>query len=164
MRSPTRFVAGAAAGVFAIGAAAGWIAPAIFKNAQAADTAGASAPAAMVPSGPIPLGTAPNYHAIVVQNRGSVVGITVAGELKAAAEQQQPFNPFGDDDNNPFSQFFRQMPHQHGNPADACPGLRFHRELRRSDLDQRARRRRCERGHGQADGSSRVQGQGARHG
>src|SRR5271155_2118732 len=125
MRSPTRFVAGAAAGVFAIGAVAGWIAPAIFKNAQAADTAGASAPLAMVPSGPIPLGTAPNYHAIVVQNRGSVVGITVAGELKAAAEQQQPFNPFGDDDNNPFSQFFRQMPHQHGNQQMHAQGSGF---------------------------------------
>src|ERR1700733_1399938 len=125
IRSPTRFVAGAAAGVFAIGAAAGWIAPAIFKNAQAADTAGASAPAAMVPPGPIPLGTAPNYHAIVVQNRGSVVGITVAGELKAAAEQQQPSNPFGDDDNNPFSQFFRQMPHQHGNQQMHAQGSGF---------------------------------------
>jgi serine protease Do len=127
MRSPTRFVAGAAAGVFAIGATAGWIAPAIFKNAQAAESAGAGAPAAMVPSGPIPLGTAPNYRAIVAQNRGSVVGITVAGELKAAAEQQQPFggNPFGDDDNNPFSQFFRQMPHQHGNQQMHAQGSGF---------------------------------------
>jgi serine protease Do len=127
MRSPTRFVAGAAAGVFAIGAVAGWVAPAIIKNAQAADSAGASAPAAMVPAGPIPLGTAPNYHAIVAQNRGSVVGITVAGELKAAAEQQQPFggNPFGDDDNNPFSQFFRQMPHQHGNQQMHAQGSGF---------------------------------------
>ena len=125
MRSPTRFVAGAAASVFAIGAIAGWIAPAIFKNAQAADNAGGSAPAVTVPAGPIPLGTAPNYHAIVVQNRGSVVGITVAGELKAAAEQQQPFNPFGDDDNNPFSQFFRQMPHQHGNQQMHAQGSGF---------------------------------------
>jgi serine protease Do len=117
----TKFVAGAAAGVFAVGAAAGWMAPAIFKSAQAADApAVASAPAALAPSGPIPLGTAPNYHAIVAQNRSSVVGITVAGELKAAADQQSPFgnsNPFGDDDNNPFSQFFRQMPHQHANPT-----------------------------------------------
>jgi len=115
-----KFVAGAAAGVFAVGAAAGWMAPAIFKSAQAADApAVASAPAATAPSGPIPLGTAPNYRAIVAQNRGSVVGITVAGELKAAAGEQQPFgnNPFGDDDNNPFSQFFRQIPHQHSNPT-----------------------------------------------
>jgi serine protease Do len=130
MRSPTRLVAGAAAGVFAVGAVAGWMAPAIFKNAQAADSStGANAPAAMAPSGPIPLGTAPNYHAIVAQNRGSVVGITVAGELKAAAEQQQqqPFgpNPFGDDDNNPLSQFFRQMPHQHSNPMMHAQGSGF---------------------------------------
>jgi serine protease Do len=126
MRSPTRLIAGAAAGVFAVGAAAGWIAPAIFKNAQAAET-GAVAPAATVPSGPIPLGTAPNYHAIVAQNRGSVVGITVAGELKATAGEQQPFgaNPFGDDDNNPLSQFFRQMPHQHQNPTMHAQGSGF---------------------------------------
>ena len=124
MRSPTKFVAGAAAGVFALGAAAGYMTPGIFRSAQAADTAAsastASAITAAAPSGPIPLGTAPNYRAIVAQNRSSVVGITVAGELKAAAEQQQPFgniNPFGDDDNNPFSQFFRQMPHQHDNPT-----------------------------------------------
>ena len=118
MRSP-KLIAGAAAGVFALGAAAGWLAPATFKSAQAADTASATAPSAAVlpSSGPIPLGTAPNYRAIVAQNRGSVVGITVAGELKAAAEQEQPFeNPFGNDDNNPFSQFFRQLPHQHANP------------------------------------------------
>ena len=86
---------------------------ATFKSAQAADTASATAPSAAVlpSSGPIPLGTAPNYRAIVAQNRGSVVGITIAGEMKAAAEQEQPFeNPFGNDDNNPFSQFFRQLP------------------------------------------------------
>ena len=124
MRSPIRFVAGAAAGVFALGAAAGYVAPSIFRSAQAADTAAsaptASATTAAAPSGPIPLGTAPNYRAIVAQNRSSVVGVTVAGELKVA-EQQQPFgnfNPFGDDDNNnPFSQFFRQLPHQHSNPT-----------------------------------------------
>lgn len=128
MSSPTKLVAGAVAGVFALGLAAGWMAPAIFRSARAADTAGASPPAAVAPastapSGPIPLGTAPNYRAIVAQNRGSVVGITVSGNLKAADEQQQQqpfgFNPFGDDDNNPFSQFFRQIPHQHPAPMHA---------------------------------------------
>jgi serine protease Do len=105
------------------------MAPAIFKNAQAAESPSANVAAAVVPSGPIPLGTAPNYHAIVAQNRGSVVGITVAGELKAAADeqQQQPFgfNPFGDDDNNPFSQFFRQIPRQHGNQMMHAQGSGF---------------------------------------
>jgi serine protease Do len=119
MRSPTKLVAGAAAGVFAIGAVSGWMAPAILRSAHAADTA-ASAPAPQaIPPGPIPLGTAPNYRAIVAQNRDSVVGITVAGEMKVSASDQNPFgggNPFGNDgdDNNPFSQFFRQMPHPHG--------------------------------------------------
>ena len=104
------------------GAAAGWMTPGHFQERAGSGHRGerfhGERHPAAAPAGPIPLGTAPNYRAIVAQNRSSVVGITVAGELKAAAEQQQPFgsiNPFGDDDNNPFSQFFRQMPHQHGN-------------------------------------------------
>src|SRR5580658_3044053 len=82
MKSPIKFFAGAAAGVFALGAATGWVAPAILRSAQAADVATslsgpqASAPQASAPSAPIPLGTAPNYRAIVAQNRDSVVGIT----------------------------------------------------------------------------------------
>jgi serine protease Do len=110
MKSPTKLFAGAAAGVFALGAAAGWITPAILKSAQAADvstvSSGAQSPAAPAP---IPLGTAPNYRAIVAQNRDSVVGVTVSGDVKVASQQ----NPFGDDgdQNNPFLQFFRQMPH-----------------------------------------------------
>jgi serine protease Do len=117
MTSPTKLFAGAAAGVFALGAAAGWMAPAIL-NAHAAEVAASSMPAgAPAASAPIPLGTAPNYRAIVAQNRDSVVGITVSGEVKVAS-QQNPFgngSPFGGDgdENNPFFQFFRQMPHQH---------------------------------------------------
>ena len=63
-----------------LGAAAGWMAPGLLKSAQAADSAGDErAPAAMAPQDPIPLGTAPNYRAIVAQNRDSVVGITIDG-------------------------------------------------------------------------------------
>ena len=111
MRSPTKLIAGVVSGVFAVGAAAGWMAPALFKSARA-DTV-SSTVAAANPSEPIPLGTAPNYRAIVAQNRDSVVGITTAGEMKASAEFGGA-NPFGSDDDNPFSQFFRQMPRQHG--------------------------------------------------
>jgi serine protease Do len=119
--------AGAAAGVFALGAAAGWMAPSALKSAQAAD-AGAPAPStasaplsASAPgsaSQPVPLGTAPNYRAIVAQNRDSVVGITIEGEMKTASDQ--PFNPFGNGgEDNPFSQFFRQMPHPRSQPMHA---------------------------------------------
>jgi serine protease Do len=113
MTSPTKLFAGAAAGVFALGAAAGWMAPAILRSAHAAEVATSSAPpTAPAVSAPIPLGTAPNYRAIVAQNRDSVVGVTVSGEVQVATQQ----NPFGNDgdENNPFFQFFRQMPHPRG--------------------------------------------------
>ncbi len=116
MRSANRLIAGAAAGVFAVGAAAGWMAPTAFKGAQAADAA-ESTPAPASPP-PIALVTAPNYRAIVAQNRDSVVGITIEGELKAAADQ--PSSPFGNDDgDNPLSQFFRQLPRPHNQPMRA---------------------------------------------
>src|ERR1700734_1191497 len=105
MRSPTKLIAGTAAGVFALGAMAGWIAPNLLK-AEPAMSATAPAPAAA--KEPIPLGTAPNYRAIVAQNRDSVVGITIEGEMKVSSDT--PFggmNPFGNDNNNPLSQFFR---------------------------------------------------------
>jgi len=109
MRSQRPLFAGAAAGVFALGAAAGWMAPSALKSAQAADVP-ASESAPMSASQPIPLGTAPNYRAIVAQNRDSVVGITIEGEI----------NPFGNGgDDNPLSQFFRQMPRPHSQPMHA---------------------------------------------
>jgi serine protease Do len=110
MRSPAKLIAGTAAGVFALGAVAGWIAPNLLK-AETAMSATAPAPASA--KEPIPLGTAPNYRAIVAQNRDSVVGITIEGEMKVSSDT--PFggmNPFGNDNNNPFSQFFRQLPQQ----------------------------------------------------
>jgi serine protease Do len=150
MRSRIRLVAGAAAGVFIVGAATGWLAPALLKSARAdtlmtasatagpgvagANTAGEVAPGgaagsgAAGQSGPIPLGTAPNYRAIVAQNRGSVVGITTAGEMKVASGGQMPFgmNPFGNDgDDNPFSQFFRQLPRPHGEVPMHAQGSGF---------------------------------------
>jgi serine protease Do len=109
MRSPTKLVAGAAAGVFALGALSGWIAPNLLK-AEPSMSATAPGPAAKEP---IPLGTAPNYRAIVAQNRDSVVGITIEGEMKVSSDT--PFggvSPFGNDNNNPFFQFFRQLPQQ----------------------------------------------------
>src|ERR1700722_15775848 len=117
MRSPTKLIASGAAGVFALGALTGWMAP----NRLRAETAtSAAAPAPAATKEPIPLGTAPNYRAIVAQNRDSVVGITTEGEMKVSSDQ--PFggmNPFGNDGNNPLSQFFRQMPHPRSTPMHA---------------------------------------------
>jgi serine protease Do len=117
MRSPAKLIAGTAAGVFALGAVAGWIAPNLLK-AETAMSATAPAPASA--KEPIPLGTAPNYRAIVAQNRDSVVGITIEGEMKVSSDQPfGGFNPFGNDGDNPFSQFFRQMPHPRSTPIHA---------------------------------------------
>jgi serine protease Do len=131
MRSPTKLFAGAAAGVFALAALAaliGWMAPTMLKSALADTVMGAAATSTAVhPAEPIPLGTAPNYRAIVAQNRDSVVGITSEGETKVSS--QQPFgggNPFGNDgDDNPFSQFFRQMPRPHGQMPMHAQGSGF---------------------------------------
>ena len=119
MRSRNPLVAGAVAGVFALGAAAGWMAPTAFRSAHAADLT--TAPATSDVPKPIPLGTAPNYRAIVAENRGAVVGITVEGEMNVSSSDQPfNFNPFGGDENNPFFQFFRQLPQQpHSQPMRA---------------------------------------------
>jgi serine protease Do len=124
-RSP--LLAAAVAWVFTAGAVAGWSLPTVL-HAASADPLPATttaAPSNATPATPnqsaiIPLGMAPNYHAIVQENRGAVVGITVSGEMKV--NNQSPFGmmPFGggDDDNgndnNPLWQFFRRMPGPQG--------------------------------------------------
>ena len=117
MKSPTKLFAGVTAGVFALGAVSGWMAPNLLK-AETATSAAAPAPAAT--KEPIPLGTAPNYRAIVAQNRDSVVGITIEGEMKVSSDQPfGGFSPFGNEGDNPLSQFFRQMPHPRSTPMHA---------------------------------------------
>jgi serine protease Do len=123
MKSPSRLIAGAAAGVFAIGAVTGWLAPTVLRTAEAGTAQAGTAMAAIgtaasaaSPPAPVPLGSAPNYRAIVAQNRDAVVGITTAGEMKVSGDLPQganPFggvNPFGNDEDNPLAQFFRRMP------------------------------------------------------
>ena len=103
-------MAWSAVGLLALGTATGLTAPALFasKDAQA-PSAAAATPAAQAPDGPVPLMTAPNYRAIVARNQAAVVGITIAGEMKTSAPQEFGFgNP--NDDDNPFSQFFRGVP------------------------------------------------------
>jgi serine protease Do len=116
MQIRTSTLAWSAAGLLALGTATGLTAPTLL-NAAAPSTGTASS--AANPPGPaqsIPMITAPNYRAIVARNQAAVVGITTAGPIETAAPQQFRGMPFGDDDNNPFGQFFRgmPMPKQHG--------------------------------------------------
>jgi serine protease Do len=101
-----------AAVLLGCGAAAGWVVPGAFhmQNALAAE------PALAQPTAPIPLASAPNYRAIVADNRAAVVGITIEGVQHTQFSNPfqggaNPFKgtPFGDD---PFFKFFQQIPGQ----------------------------------------------------
>src|ERR1700690_651419 len=140
MKDRFNSIAIAAAAVFAVGALTGWMAPAVLRSARAdtvatapdsfAGTAAkpAAASSTPIPTGPIPLGTAPNYRAIVAQNRDAVVGITTAGEMKVASGQPYGAIPFGDEDgsdNNPLGQFFRHLPSPRGHVPMHAQGSGF---------------------------------------
>jgi len=125
MKTPSVF-AGAAAGLLAIGALAVWMAPTVSRSARADTVMGAAAESQTAPPGPIPLTTAPNYRAIVAQNRTAVVGITTAGETKVSSDQAPGWNPFGNDGgDNPLSQFFRQLPRPQGQMPMHAQGSGF---------------------------------------
>jgi serine protease Do len=104
-------VALSAGGVLAGGALAG-LSPVIFHSSEAL-----AEPAPAQSASNIPLGAAPNYAAIVRQNRAAVVGITVSGMRNVGAQADEDDNgassgngednPFGDD---PFFKFFRGLP------------------------------------------------------
>jgi serine protease Do len=123
-----------ASGLFACGAVAGWVGPGLFDagNVAAAETASSTAPA------PIPLASAPNYRAIVAQNRAAVVTITSKGMESTSGDDEGDSNddsngdsngpsadngqfgqnsPFG---NDPFFRFFRELPNQpHNVPVES---------------------------------------------
>ena len=127
----------AAAGIFTVGAVTGLTAPAFLRvNSAAPATAATSVSAAVAASvapaataagnAPIPLMTAPNYRAIVAQNQAAVVGISIVGETKVAERGQfRGGDPFGDDDNSPFGQFFRGMPRGQGSMPMRAQGSGF---------------------------------------
>ena len=133
----TNKAAWAAAGIFTVGAVTGLTAPAFLRvNSAAPATAATSVSAAVAASvapaasasgnAPIPLMTAPNYRAIVAQNQAAVVGISIVGETKVAERGQfRGGDPFGDDDNSPFGQFFRGMPHGQGSMPMRAQGSGF---------------------------------------
>ncbi len=106
------------------GAVAGWVVPGAFGAGNAAAAETASAPA------PVPLRSAPNYRAIVAENRAAVVTIT-SKSMEPEQEQESddqgdsngdgdsndgPNGNFGGDNspfgNDPFFRFFRQLPMQ----------------------------------------------------
>jgi serine protease Do len=118
-----------ASGVLACGVAAGWLAPSLLDTnsahaaTSAAATAGSSAGTRLAP---IPFGSAPDYRAIVAQNRAAVVGITAEGSQPRERVQQREFgpqeSPFGDD---PFFRFFRGLPMPHDNTPARALGSGF---------------------------------------
>lgn len=117
------------AGIFAVGAGTGWYAPTLLESHGAANhivRADHMATAAVAAPRPIPPGGTPNYRAIVAQNQAAVVGITTAGEVNVSSSPPLDFgdrgmNPFGNDDNgnNPFFNFFRNMPRPRAMPMHA---------------------------------------------
>ena len=127
----------AAAGIFTVGAVTGLTAPAFLRvNSAAPATAATSVSAAVAASvapaataagnAPIPLMTAPNYRAIVAQNQAAVVGISIVGETKVAERGQfRGGDPFGDDGDSPFGQFFRGMPRGQGSMPMRAQGSGF---------------------------------------
>jgi serine protease Do len=128
-----RRAAWAAAGIFSVGAVAGWAAPSFLHAVDAAPghSSSSTVTTAGVAKDAIPLGVAPNYRAIVAQNQAAVVGISTAGEMKVAAPQPD-FGPFGmqpfgrgGDGNDPFFRFFRGLPNAPGTVPMHAQGSGF---------------------------------------
>ena len=104
------------AGVLTAGTAGAWSLSDLVQRpkaavAEVAAPPAASAPAAIAPIAPV---SAPNFRKIVQTYGPAVVGITVEGTRRVSASDRD-----GDDD--PFSQFFRGMPGQRGQPRGGVP-------------------------------------------
>ncbi|HEY2590852.1 MAG TPA: Do family serine endopeptidase [Steroidobacteraceae bacterium] len=97
-------------------AAEGWVIPA-FNHSSAVAAAELGRTNSTAPA-PIPLGSAPNWRAVVSENRSAVVSITsqsVEHEQGPQMFGQSNGDSDGDSDNSqggddPFSQFFRMLP------------------------------------------------------
>ncbi len=106
-----------ASGLLACGAAAGWLTPGWFSSASAA--AAEPPPQSSTGPAPVPLAYAPNYTAIVAENRPAVVTITSRSVEHPSDQDQGMFgdnSPFG---NDPFFQFFRQLPRPQNVPVQS---------------------------------------------
>ena len=122
MQRKNMTVALAVGALLACGAAAeGWVIPA-FDHSSAVTAAESNTVSNTAP-GPIPLGSAPDWRAVVAENRAAVVSIT----SQSVEHDEGPGDLFGDsqdngnngDDNgdDPFSQFFRMLPMPHNVPV-----------------------------------------------
>ncbi len=110
MQLRNRTLAWSAAGLFAVGTAAGLSAPTLLHAGASPAAEPVAANSTASSAQPIPLITAPNYRAIVARNQAAVVGITTAGPMNTAVPQEFNFGgPDGDDD-NPLSKFFQGIP------------------------------------------------------
>lgn len=133
MQRPSKHVT-AAAGLVALGAIGGWSVPALMRTGNAAEpsAAGAGVSLSAAPS-VLPAGAAPNYRAIFQQNQAAVVGITTAGMTHVDDEQTPDLGDLfgrgppgnGPSDEDPFSQFFRRLPHGGGNVPTRALGSGF---------------------------------------
>jgi serine protease Do len=124
MRFRKTTMAVAVAAVFAGGAASGLSAHSLINtNVQEGSTAPASAEA--VAPGPVALGTAPNYRAIVSQSGPAVVGITTESEVKGDERMGRGFSSGPNGGNDPFSEFFRQLPIPRGDSQQRSLGSGF---------------------------------------
>jgi serine protease Do len=98
-------------------AAEGWVIPAFNQTTAVAASESGLMNSTAPP--PIPLGSAPNWRAVVSQNRSAVVSIT--SQSVEHEDTPQAFGQSdGDSDNSqggddPFSQFFRMLPRQQQN-------------------------------------------------
>lgn len=72
-------------------------------------------------SAPVPYGYAPNYRAIVAQNRDAVVCIAAESREPEGEQESPESNPFGDD---PYFRFFRGLP----GPRGSTPMRSLHAE------------------------------------
>ncbi len=105
-----------ASGLLACGAAAGWLTPALFSSASAATAVPAPSSAAHAP---IPLAYAPNYTAIVAENRAAVVTITSRSVEHRDYQDQGIFGDNSPFNNDPFFQFFRDLPRPQNVPVQS---------------------------------------------
>jgi serine protease Do len=105
MQLRTQTMVWSAAGLLAIGAATGLSAQALSQHTDSTATP-PSAPA-------LPAATAPNYRAIVARNGAAVVGITTEGPMHTAVSESDRGNQ-GDENDAPWSQFFRGLPNPRG--------------------------------------------------
>jgi len=127
-------LAWAAAGLFAVGAVTGFTAPSLLRPAGA-DSAALALPAARPTSSAIAPGTAPDYARIFSTNQAAVVSITSVTPANISEQQSPQFDfgqlfgpngPFGGDNgDNPFAQFFHNMPAPQGNVPMRALGSGF---------------------------------------